>query len=39
VTHDLRFAGALCSRAAFFDAGKIVAEGTVADMTHRFKWD
>jgi energy-coupling factor transporter ATP-binding protein EcfA2 len=39
VTHDLRFANALCSRAAFFDAGRIVAEGTVADLVHRFKWD
>jgi energy-coupling factor transporter ATP-binding protein EcfA2 len=39
VTHDLRFAGALCSRAAFFDAGKIVAEGTVQDLMRRFNWD
>jgi cobalt/nickel transport system ATP-binding protein len=39
VTHDMRFAGALCSRAAFFDAGKIVAEGTVAELMHRFDWD
>ena len=39
VTHDVRLAGALCSRAAFFDAGKIVAEGTVADVVRQFKWD
>jgi cobalt/nickel transport system ATP-binding protein len=39
VTHDIRLAGALCSRAAFFDAGKIVAEGTVADVVRQFKWD
>ena len=39
VTHDLRFAGALCSRAAFFDGGKIVAEGTVEELVDRFKWD
>jgi cobalt/nickel transport system ATP-binding protein len=39
VTHDLRFASALCSRAVFFDAGKIVAEGTVADLMHRFEWE
>jgi energy-coupling factor transporter ATP-binding protein EcfA2 len=39
VTHDLRFAAALCSRAAFFEGGKIVAEGSVADIMHRFKWD
>jgi len=39
VTHDLRLAGALCSRSAFFDAGKIVAEGTVADVVRQFKWD
>jgi len=39
VTHDLRFAGALCSRAAFFDAGKIVAEGAVQDLIRRFQWD
>jgi cobalt/nickel transport system ATP-binding protein len=39
VTHDLRFASALCSRAAFFDAGRIVAEGTVDELVTRFKWD
>ncbi len=39
VTHDLRLAGALCSRAAFFDAGKIVAEGAVEDLVRRFQWD
>jgi cobalt/nickel transport system ATP-binding protein len=39
VTHDLRFASALCSRAAFFEAGKIVAEGTVTDLMRRFEWD
>jgi len=39
VTHDLRFADALCSRAAFFREGKIVAEGTVAELMRRFEWD
>jgi energy-coupling factor transporter ATP-binding protein EcfA2 len=39
VTHDLRFASALCARAAFFDGGKIVAEGTVEELVDRFKWD
>jgi cobalt/nickel transport system ATP-binding protein len=39
VTHDSRLAGALCSRAAFFKAGKIVAEGTVAEIVRQFEWD
>jgi len=39
VTHDVRLAGALCSRAAFFDAGQIVAVGTVAEIVRRFQWD
>jgi cobalt/nickel transport system ATP-binding protein len=38
VTHDTRFAAALCSRAAFFDAGKIVAQGPVAELARRFDW-
>jgi energy-coupling factor transporter ATP-binding protein EcfA2 len=39
VTHDLHLANALCSRAAFFEAGKIVAEGTVDDLVRRFEWN
>jgi cobalt/nickel transport system ATP-binding protein len=39
VTHDSRFAGALCSRAAFFQDGRIVAEGSVTELICRFNWD
>ncbi len=39
VTHDLEFAGALASRAAFFNHGLIAGEGPVADVIERFHWD
>ena len=39
VTHDTAFADAICSRAAFFQAGRIVAEGSVADLARRFEWN
>lgn len=39
ITHDIPFARALASRAVFFDHGRIVAEGSVADIVARFQWD
>jgi len=39
ITHDMRFARALCSRAAFFRNGSIAAEGSVEQMAQRYEWD
>jgi cobalt/nickel transport system ATP-binding protein len=39
VTHDIHFARALASRAVFFEAGRVAAEGTVNDIVQRFNWD
>jgi ABC-type polysaccharide/polyol phosphate transport system ATPase subunit len=39
VTHDVPFAQNLCSRAVFFQAGKIAAEGSVEEIAGRFGWD
>jgi cobalt/nickel transport system ATP-binding protein len=39
VTHNIPFARAICGRAVFFQAGLIVAEGTVDEMALRFGWD
>lgn len=39
VTHDIPFARALASRAVFFQAGRIAAEGGVEEMVRRFEWD
>jgi cobalt/nickel transport system ATP-binding protein len=39
VTHNIRFAAALCNRAVFFQDGCIVAEGTVPEIGARFGWD
>ncbi len=39
VTHDIPFARALASRAVFFEAGRIAAEGAVNEMVQRFDWD
>jgi cobalt/nickel transport system ATP-binding protein len=38
VTHDIAFAEALATRAVFFEAGRIVAEGSVAQLVERFQW-
>jgi cobalt/nickel transport system ATP-binding protein len=38
VTHDISFAHAVASRAAFFERGSIVAEGPVGEIAHRFGW-
>jgi cobalt/nickel transport system ATP-binding protein len=39
ITHDVPFALAVGSRAVFFDRGRIVAEGPVAEIARRFNWD
>lgn len=38
VTHDVGFARQVCSRAVFFDHGKIAAEGDVEELARRFDW-
>ncbi len=38
VTHDAAFAAALADRAVFFDKGRIIAEGRVEEIVHRFQW-
>jgi ABC-type polysaccharide/polyol phosphate transport system ATPase subunit len=35
----MRFARALCSRAAFFHNGSIAAEGSVEQMAQRYEWE
>lgn len=39
VTHDIPFARAMCSRALFFERGRIAAEGTVDELASRFDWN
>jgi cobalt/nickel transport system ATP-binding protein len=38
VTHDAAFAGALATRAVFFERGKIAGEGSVDEIVRRFNW-
>ena len=38
VTHDIPFAQAMSSRAAFFREGTIAAEGAVDELVRRFNW-
>jgi cobalt/nickel transport system ATP-binding protein len=38
VTHNLRMAAALASRAVFFDKGKLVADGAIDEIARRFEW-
>ena len=38
VTHDAEFAGALATRAVFFERGRVAGQGTVAEMVTRFDW-
>lgn len=38
VTHNTAFAAALAGRAVFFEKGRIVAAGTVAEIAARFDW-
>lgn len=37
-THDTPFAGAVATRAVFFEKGRIVANGPVREITQRFEW-
>ena len=39
VTHDMVLARAVGTRAVFFEKGKIVGEGSVADIINQFGWD
>jgi cobalt/nickel transport system ATP-binding protein len=39
ITHDMPFARAMCSRAAFFSKGVILDEGSVEQMARRYEWD
>ncbi|MCC7497456.1 MAG: energy-coupling factor ABC transporter ATP-binding protein [Bryobacterales bacterium] len=38
VTHDTEFAGALASRAVFFERGKVLGSGPVEEVIQRFRW-
>jgi cobalt/nickel transport system ATP-binding protein len=38
VTHNIRLAAALASRAVFFQKGKLVASGSVDEIAERFEW-
>ncbi|MCS7315854.1 MAG: energy-coupling factor ABC transporter ATP-binding protein [Bryobacteraceae bacterium] len=38
VTHDADFAAAIADRAVFLHRGKIVAEGRVSELVHRYGW-
>lgn len=39
VTHNVRFAQAVCERAVFFERGKIIAHGCVEEVVAGFDWD
>jgi cobalt/nickel transport system ATP-binding protein len=39
VTHDAVFAAALATRAVFFEKGRVIAEGSAADLVEQFCWD
>jgi cobalt/nickel transport system ATP-binding protein len=39
VTHNIRFAQAVCDRAVFFEHGTIAAAGPVEELVARFEWD
>ncbi|HTS61483.1 MAG TPA: ABC transporter ATP-binding protein [Candidatus Acidoferrales bacterium] len=39
ITHDACFAAELCTRAVFFDKGRIVGEGSVLELVKSFGWD
>ncbi len=38
VTHNVRLAASLASRAVFFEKGKLVAAGSVDEIARRFEW-
>ncbi len=39
VTHHLRFAAAVATRAVFFERGKLVADGPLEEIIERFGWN
>jgi cobalt/nickel transport system ATP-binding protein len=39
VTHTVPFAAAVCTRAVFFERGRIVADGPVTEIAARFGWE
>lgn len=39
VTHNIPFAAAICARAAFFEQGRIIAQGPIKEITARFEWE
>jgi cobalt/nickel transport system ATP-binding protein len=39
ITHDIPFARAVCTRAAFFEDGQIVDEDSVEQVAQRRDWD
>jgi cobalt/nickel transport system ATP-binding protein len=39
VTHNIPFAQAVCSRAVFFEHGRIAARGNLGEIIARFGWD
>ena len=39
ITHDMAFAMNMCTRAVFFEKGRIAAEGTLEDLMERFRWE
>ena len=39
VTHHIRFAAAIATRAVFFERGKLVADGPVEEIVQRFAWN
>jgi cobalt/nickel transport system ATP-binding protein len=39
ITHDMPFASAMCSRAVFFENGKIAAEDAVERIIEKFGWE
>lgn len=39
VTHNVPFAAAICTRAVFFEKGRIAAEGAVLEIAGRFGWE
>ena len=38
MTHNVRLAASLASRAVFFEKGKLVADGPVDEIVQRFDW-
>jgi cobalt/nickel transport system ATP-binding protein len=39
ITHDASFARALARRAVFFERGRIAADGPIAEVVERFRWE